>query len=115
MNIHMFCHKRPGLLLSIMRTLDSVGLDVQQAVISGFNGFAMDVFRAEVCAQQMSSPNLSIIDFTHFLLLNSCARARGLVLQQCTEGQEVHPEQIKALLLQSAGFTESTEAAAGNC
>lgn len=48
-NIHMFCSRRPGLLLSTMRALDNLGLDVQQAVISCFNGFAMDVFRAEVC------------------------------------------------------------------
>lgn len=48
MNIHMFCGRRPGLLLSTMRALDDLGLDVQQAVISCFNGFALDVFRAEV-------------------------------------------------------------------
>lgn len=47
-NIHMFCSRRPGLLLSTMRALDNLGLDIQQAVISCFNGFAMDVFRAEV-------------------------------------------------------------------
>lgn len=47
-NIHMFCGRRPGLLLSTMRTLDGLGLDIQQAVISCFNGFAMDIFRAEV-------------------------------------------------------------------
>nr|QEJ74014.1 inducer of CBF expression 1 [Dimocarpus longan] len=69
-NIHMFCGRRPGLLLSTMRALDSLGLDIQQAVISCFNGFAMDIFRAE----------------------------------QCKEGQDVHPEQIKAVLLDSAGF-----------
>ncbi|BBH03612.1 basic helix-loop-helix DNA-binding superfamily protein [Prunus dulcis] len=69
-NIHMFCGRRPGLLLSTMRTLDSLGLDIQQAVISCFNGFAMDVFRAE----------------------------------QCKEGQDVHPDQIKAVLLESVGF-----------
>lgn len=69
-NIHMFCGRRPGLLLSTMRALDNLGLDIQQAVISCFNGFAMDIFRAE----------------------------------QCKEGQDVHPEQIKAVLLDSAGF-----------
>ncbi|KAK7336152.1 hypothetical protein VNO77_16685 [Canavalia gladiata] len=69
-NIHMFCTRRPGLLLSTMRALDNLGLDVQQAVISCFNGFALDVFRAE----------------------------------QCKEGQDVLPEQIKAVLLDSAGF-----------
>ncbi|CAI9093076.1 OLC1v1028484C1 [Oldenlandia corymbosa var. corymbosa] len=46
-NIHMFCARRPGLLLSSLRALDNVGLDVQQAVISCFNGFALDVFKAE--------------------------------------------------------------------
>ncbi|KAL0450843.1 UNVERIFIED_CONTAM: Transcription factor ICE1 [Sesamum latifolium] len=69
-NIHMFCARRPGLLLSTMRALDNLGLDIQQAVISCFNGFALDVFRAE----------------------------------QCREGEEVMPEQIKAVLLDSAGF-----------
>ncbi|XWS51490.1 hypothetical protein CRYUN_Cryun12cG0180900 [Craigia yunnanensis] len=69
-NIHMFCGRRPGLLLSTMRALDDLGLDIQQAVISCFNGFAMDIFRAE----------------------------------QCKEGQDIHPEQIKAVLLDSAGF-----------
>ncbi|KAL4360695.1 hypothetical protein GQ457_04G014800 [Hibiscus cannabinus] len=69
-NIHMFCGRRPGLLLSIMRALDNLGLDIQQAVISSFNGFSMDIFRAE----------------------------------QCKERQEINPEQIKAILLESAGF-----------
>ncbi|KAB2011995.1 hypothetical protein ES319_D09G058400v1 [Gossypium barbadense] len=69
-NIHMFCARRPGLLLSTMRALDNLGLDIQQAVINYFNGFALDVFRAE----------------------------------QCREGQDVLPEQIKAVLLDSAGF-----------
>nr|AWS00937.1 inducer of CBF expression 1b [Catharanthus roseus] len=46
-NIHMFCSRRPGLLLSTTRALDSLGLDIQQAVISCVNGFALDIFRAE--------------------------------------------------------------------
>nr|QEJ74015.1 inducer of CBF expression 2 [Dimocarpus longan] len=50
-NIHMFCVRRPGLLLSTMRALDNLGLDIQQAVISCFNGFALDVFRAEQCRE----------------------------------------------------------------
>ncbi|CAK9177480.1 unnamed protein product [Ilex paraguariensis] len=69
-NIHMFCGRRPGLLLSTMRALDNLGLDIQQAVISCFSGFALDIFRAE----------------------------------QCKDGQDVHPEQIKAVLLDSAGY-----------
>ncbi|XP_008790701.2 transcription factor ICE1-like isoform X1 [Phoenix dactylifera] len=69
-NIHMFCGRKPGLLLSTMRALDSLGLDIQQAVISCFNGFALDVFRAE----------------------------------QCKDGPGVLPEEIKAVLLHSAGY-----------
>ncbi|CAA0806876.1 Transcription factor ICE1 [Striga hermonthica] len=69
-NIHMFCGRKPGLLLSTLRAMDSLGLDVQQAVISCFNGFALDVFRAE----------------------------------QWGEGQDLNPDQIKAVLLESAGF-----------
>uniref|UniRef100_A0A1D1Z7F2 Transcription factor ICE1 n=1 Tax=Anthurium amnicola TaxID=1678845 RepID=A0A1D1Z7F2_9ARAE len=68
-NIHMFCARRPGLLLSTMRALDNLGLDIQQAVISCFNGFALDVFRAE----------------------------------QCKDGPGVRADEIKAVLLHSAG------------
>ncbi|KAJ8452181.1 hypothetical protein Cgig2_005986 [Carnegiea gigantea] len=78
-NIHMFCGRRPGLLLSTMRALDGLGLDIQQAVISCFNGFAMDIFCAE----------------------------------QCKEGQDMHPEQIKALLSDLATFHGSP--IVGNC
>lgn len=47
LNIHMFCSQKQGLLYSVMRTLEDLGLDIQQAVISSFNGFALDVFRAK--------------------------------------------------------------------
>ncbi|KAK1259239.1 Transcription factor ICE1 [Acorus gramineus] len=69
-NIHMFCPRRPGLLISTMSALDALGLDIQQAVISCFNGFALDVFRAE----------------------------------QCKEGPNMLPDDIKQVLLQSAGI-----------
>ncbi|XP_062207971.1 transcription factor ICE1-like [Phragmites australis] len=69
-NIHMFCARRPGILLSTMTALDSLGLDIEQAVISCFNGFAMDVFRAE----------------------------------QCGDGPGLVPEEIKAVLMHSAGL-----------
>ncbi|KAL6613889.1 hypothetical protein ACP70R_036159 [Stipagrostis hirtigluma subsp. patula] len=69
-NIHMFCARRPGILLSTMTALDNLGLDIEQAVISCFNGFAMDVFRAE----------------------------------QCRDGPGLVPEEIKAVLMHSAGL-----------
>nr|WKE35151.1 basic helix-loop-helix family protein [Rosa persica] len=69
LNIRMLSPRRPGLLLSTMRALDNLGLDIQQAVISCFNGFSLDVFRAEQSRE------------SHLL-----------------------PEQIRAVLLKSAGF-----------
>ncbi|XP_057489320.1 transcription factor ICE1-like [Actinidia eriantha] len=71
-NIHMFCACRPGLLLSTMRALDNLGLDIQQAVISCFNGFALDVFRAEQCKDVPEIPPEQIkavlLDSTSFLV-----------------------------------------------
>nr|GME11097.1 inducer of CBF expression 2 [Ipomoea batatas] len=69
-NIHMFCSRRPGLLLSTIKALDNLGMDIHQAVISCFNGFALDIFRAEKCNQAM----------------------------------DVHPDEIKAALLDTAAF-----------
>ncbi|EPS62935.1 hypothetical protein M569_11853 [Genlisea aurea] len=70
-NIQMFCGRRPGLLLSTLRAMDGMGLEVQQAVISCFNSFVLDVFRAELCGDRR---------------------------------EDLSPEQIKAVLLDSAGF-----------
>ncbi|KAE8795562.1 Transcription factor ICE1 [Hordeum vulgare] len=69
-NIHMLCPRRPGLVHSAMKALEDLGLDVQQAVISYFNDFTLDVFKAE-CKDDGPGPQ---------------------------------PEEIKAVLLQSAGF-----------
>ncbi|BAT73156.1 hypothetical protein VIGAN_01061700 [Vigna angularis var. angularis] len=68
--IQMCCERKPGLLLCTMRALDNLGIDIHQAVITYFNGFSMDILRAQICS----------------------------------EGQDVHPEQIKAVLLDSAGY-----------
>nr|QFQ50795.1 cold responsive protein [Zoysia japonica] len=73
-NIHMFCARKPGILLSTMRALDSLGLDIEQAVISCFGGFAMDIFRAE---------------------------------KRCVDGPGPVPEDIKAVLMHSAGLQDT--------
>ena len=96
MNIHMFCGRRPGLLLATMKALDNLGLDVQQAVISCFNGFALDVFRAEV--RLITSSSYS--QFKHFGTMTFFL----FVYQQCQEGHEILPDQIKAVLLDTAGY-----------
>ncbi|CAK8568417.1 unnamed protein product [Lathyrus sativus] len=50
-NIHMFCAYKPGVLVSIMKAFDILGLDIHQATISCFNGFTIDVYKAEQCIQ----------------------------------------------------------------
>ncbi|GLJ49911.1 hypothetical protein SUGI_1061000 [Cryptomeria japonica] len=46
-NIHMSCSRKRGLLISTIRALDELGLDVKQAAISCLNGFKLDCFQAE--------------------------------------------------------------------
>ncbi|KAF5817141.1 putative helix-loop-helix DNA-binding domain superfamily [Helianthus annuus] len=45
--IHMSSGWRPGLLHSITKTLNDLGLELQQAVVSSFDGFTLDVYRAQ--------------------------------------------------------------------
>lgn len=68
-NIHMFCARRPGLLLSAMRAVEGLGLDVQQAVISCFNGFTLDIFKAEVMHKILCS--FSELAFRYSILKDS--------------------------------------------
>ncbi|RHN70433.1 hypothetical protein MtrunA17_Chr3g0135471 [Medicago truncatula] len=62
----MFCANKPGVLASIMKALDSLGLDVHQANISCFNDFSLDVFKAEVYIY------FSILYFIKFLIRLPC-------------------------------------------
>jgi hypothetical protein len=96
-----------------MTALDSLGLDIEQAVISCFNGFAMDVFRAEVCVvwsprqyhflwklwwiqfNQITKPTVA-----HPCLFMSLCR----LPQQCADGPGMVPEEIKAVLMHTAGL-----------
>lgn len=133
-NIHMFCPRRPGLLLNAMKAIEGLGLDVQQAVASCFNGFTLDVFKAEVihnctyfspnceklafcqnkkrgkdyCAQAFMLQLLKICTednlFPHENSLTSAYNYLSSSLQLCKDGPGLLPEEIKNVLLQSAGF-----------
>ena len=46
--IEICCASKPGLLLSTVTTLESLGLEIQQCVISCFNDFAMQASCSEV-------------------------------------------------------------------
>lgn len=47
--IDICCAGKPGLLLSTVSTLEALGLEIQQCVISCFNDFAMQASCSEVC------------------------------------------------------------------
>ncbi|KAJ1388235.1 Myc-type, basic helix-loop-helix, partial [Sesbania bispinosa] len=52
MRISICCATWPGLLLSTINTLEALGLEIQQCVISSFNDFSMEVSCSEVAEQR---------------------------------------------------------------
>lgn len=46
--VEICCAGKPGLLLSTVNTLEALGLEIQQCVISCFNDFAMQASCSEV-------------------------------------------------------------------
>lgn len=46
--IKICCAAKPGLLLSTVKTLEALGLEIQQCVISCFNDFGMQASCSEV-------------------------------------------------------------------
>lgn len=46
--VEIYCAAKPGLLLSTVSTLDTLGLDIQQCVVSCFNDFGMHASCSEV-------------------------------------------------------------------
>ena len=47
--IEICCAAKPGLLLSTVNTLELLGLEIQQCVISCFNDFSMQASCSDVC------------------------------------------------------------------
>ena len=47
--IGICCAAKPGLLLSTVHTIEALGLEIQQCVISCFNDFSMHASCSEVC------------------------------------------------------------------
>ncbi|KAA8546644.1 hypothetical protein F0562_003125 [Nyssa sinensis] len=50
--IEICCAAKPGLLLSTVHTLEALGLDIQQCVISSFNDFSMQASCSEAANQR---------------------------------------------------------------
>ncbi|KAI4969249.1 hypothetical protein ZWY2020_000163 [Hordeum vulgare] len=53
--VEIYCAAKPGLLLSTVSTLDTLGLDIQQCVVSCFNDFAMHASCSEMQREMMSA------------------------------------------------------------
>lgn len=47
--IDICCAAKPGLLLSTVSTIEALGLEIQQCVISCFNDFSLQASCSEVC------------------------------------------------------------------
>jgi UTP:GlnB (protein PII) uridylyltransferase len=62
--IHVCYEHKPSILVSTMRAMDNLGLDIQQRVISCSNGFVMDIYRAEVEPLSIINPLDSAIKMT---------------------------------------------------
>ncbi|EMS47939.1 Transcription factor bHLH93 [Triticum urartu] len=53
--VEIYCAAKPGLLLSTVSTLDTLGLDIQQCVVSCFNDFAMHASCSEMQREMISA------------------------------------------------------------
>ncbi|XP_062229874.1 transcription factor bHLH93-like [Phragmites australis] len=53
--VEIYCAAKPGLLLSTVSTLDTLGLDIQQAVVSCFNDFGMHASCSEMQRERISA------------------------------------------------------------
>ncbi|KAM3298234.1 hypothetical protein ACQJBY_039940 [Aegilops geniculata] len=53
--VEIYCAAKPGLLLSTVSTLDTLGLDIQQCVVSCFNDFAMHASCSEMQRELISA------------------------------------------------------------
>ncbi|KAA8528397.1 hypothetical protein F0562_035752 [Nyssa sinensis] len=64
--IEICCASKPGLLLSTVTTLEALGLEIQQCVISCFNDFAMHASCSEV---HFSTISISFHTHTHIYIM----------------------------------------------
>ena len=96
--IGICCTTRPGLLLSTVNTLEALGLEIQQCVISCFNDFSMQASCSEVLFLSIS------FNIWPSLFLNETM----LVLFLCQQGssQKAVPssDDIKEALFRNAGY-----------
>jgi len=53
--VEIYCASKPGLLLSTVSTLENLGLDIQQCVVSCFNDFGMHASCSEMQRERISA------------------------------------------------------------
>ncbi|MQM05322.1 hypothetical protein Taro_038134 [Colocasia esculenta] len=71
--VEIWCARNPGLLLSILGTLEALGLEIQQCVISCFNDFGMQASCSEDVKQRAV---LSSEEMKQFLFRNAGYRGK---------------------------------------
>lgn len=70
--VEVCCGAKPGLLLSTVNTLEALGLEIQQCVISCFSDFAMQAS----CSEVFNILCLCFISFYTWNLLIHCNRGQ---------------------------------------
>lgn len=79
--VEIYCAAKPGLLLSTVSTLDTLGLDIQQCVISCFNDFGMHAS----CSEVLVHPFIDSLPYIYSVVLRLDAimqcNAKSLLLE----------------------------------
>ncbi|KAE8785155.1 IQ domain-containing protein IQM2-like [Hordeum vulgare] len=83
--VEIYCAAMPGLLVSTVSTLDTLGLDIQQCIVSCFNDYAMHASCSEMQREMMSADAVKQELFKNAGYGGSCLLGVG-------EGKEINLE-----------------------
>jgi hypothetical protein len=110
--VEIYCAAKPGLLLSTVSKLDTLGLDIQQAVVSCFSDFGMHASCSEVrtlCLLIHSYIHHSTTYFVSPIFFDEMRAFCFLVLLSVRDGfwvqrEMVSADVIKQELFKNAGY-----------
>lgn len=105
--IDICCATRPGLLLSTVNTLEALGLEIQQCVISCFNDFSMQASCSEVlfcCVLFLLLCNISMSVCVRLFFLNEKMLCFFFCQQGSAQRAVANSDDIKEALFRNAGY-----------
>lgn len=113
--VEICCARNPGLLLSILSTLEMLGLEIQQCVISCFNDFGMQASCFEVSsARELALQFLptfhsqqrrdSVVLYSLLPSLSTDTFCCSCLLQHAEQRALVSSEDMKQALFRNAGY-----------